>query len=116
VLHLQGIDQVTVVNSGNAVTWTSKSILQAKIDEVARELREIKLGLEELKKELSKMDFSNPFSVSFSDQKSQSPNMIIGKATRTRSFLFCDLFLNFFLGKWTVSVLNWLVCGLEFGK
>lgn len=61
VLHLQGIDQVTVVNSGNAVTWTSKSILQAKIDEVARELREIKLGLEELKKELSKMDFSNPF-------------------------------------------------------
>ena len=61
VLHLRGIDQVTVVNSGNAVTWTSKSILQAKIDEVARELKEIKLGLEELKKELSKMDFSNPF-------------------------------------------------------
>ena len=61
VLHLRGIDQVTVINSGNAVTWNSKSILQAKIDEVARELREIKLGLEELKKELSKMDFSNPF-------------------------------------------------------
>ena len=61
MLHLQGIDQVTVVNSGNAVTWNSKSILQLKIDEVARELKEIKLGLEELKKELSKMDFSNPF-------------------------------------------------------
>ena len=61
ILHLQGVDHVTVISSGTAVTLESKFVLQMKIDEVARELREIKLGLEELKKELSKMDFSNPF-------------------------------------------------------
>ena len=61
VLHLQGIDHVTIVNSGTAITWESKSVLQMKIDEVARELKNIRLGLEELKKELNKMDFSNPF-------------------------------------------------------